>query len=109
MGTGTVERITDIMAGPVGEELGETSAADDSAGGVVGLPPSNGLVGGKGSRDDSASRVPRVAHRVEDVLLALGRLAANDAGPGDVVITRCMLVEARPNIDQDEVSRANWR
>jgi hypothetical protein len=45
VGAVAVEFGGDVVAGAVGEELAEAGVADDGAGGVVGLPAGDGLVG----------------------------------------------------------------
>src|SRR5215472_3662723 len=75
----------DVMTGAVREKIAEPSVADDVAGGVVGLPAGDGGVGGVGLFDGGDGGVAGLAHDGEDVALVVGGLAADDAGPGDVV------------------------
>jgi len=51
-----------------------------------------------------------VANSVEDEVLALGGLAVDDAGPGDVVPDpRPAGWRVSPDVDEDEVALANGR
>ena len=92
VGAAAVELGADVVAGAVGEVVAEAGVADDVAGGVVGLPAGDGLVGGEGVLDGCDGGVAGVADGVEDELLAVGGLAADDAGPGDVVVDGVGLV-----------------
>jgi hypothetical protein len=76
----------DVVAGAVGEEFGEAGGADDVAGGVVCLPAGDGRGGGVGCSMAAmaASRASRTVVKMR--LLAVGGLAGDDAGPGDVVV-----------------------
>ena len=83
---GAVNLVGDVVAGAVGEELGKAGRADDGAGGVVGLEAADGAVLGEGLLDGVDGGVAGVADGLKDKLL-LGRgLAADDGGPGDVVV-----------------------
>ncbi len=63
------------------------ACADDGAGGVVGLPAGDGgWSAAKACFDDGDGGIAGVADGVEDALLAVGGFAADDAGPGDVVM-----------------------
>ncbi len=86
----------------------EAGGADDVAGGVVGLPAGDGLVGGEGGLDGVDGGVAGVADGGEDELLAVGGLAVDDAGPGDVVLDGVGAVgELGPDVDEDEVAGAD--
>ena len=98
----------DVVAGAVGEPVAEAGVADDVAGGVVGLPAGDGLVGGEGVLDGFDGGVAGVADGGEDELFALGGLAVDDAGPGDVVPDGGGVVgELGPDVDEDEVAFAD--
>jgi hypothetical protein len=108
MGAIAVELGRNIVAGPVGEEVGEACRADDGAGGVVGLPAGDGGVGGEGLLDDGDGGVAGIADSVEDEVLAVGGFAVDDAGPGDVVPDGLGVVgELGPDVDEDEVAAAD--
>ena len=76
----------DVVAGAVGEPVGETGGADDVAGGIVGLPAGDLLLAGVGGLDGGDGCVASVADGVEDEAFAVGGLAVDDSGPGDVVV-----------------------
>ena len=59
---------------------------------------------GEGLLDGADGSVARVADGFKDELLALAGFAADDAGPGDVVEDAVGLVDATPDIDQQEVA-----
>ena len=80
-----VELGRDVVAGAMGERVAEAGCADEAAGGFVGLPAGDGLVGGEGLLRRRDGGVAGVADGGEDELFALGGLAVDDAGPGDVV------------------------
>ena len=93
---GAVDFVGDVVAGAVGEVLGETGGADDGAGGIVGFESADGAASGKSLLDGGDGGVAGVADGFKDELLAGGGLAADDAGPGDVVVDGVGLVDAGP-------------
>ncbi len=102
--TGAVYLIADIVAGTVGEVLGKPCGVDDGTGGVIGLKTVDGTVGGKGGFDILDGGIAGGGDGAEDVLLFFGWLAADDSGPGDVVVDGCFLVKAAPDVDEEEVA-----
>src|SRR6185437_11657925 len=95
----------DVVAGAMREKFLEPGAAGDVAGGVVGLPAGDRPVGGVGLLDGGDGGVAGGADGGEDVALAFGGLAADDAGPGDVVPDGIRAVgELGEDVDQDEVA-----
>ena len=83
---GAVDFVSDVVAGAMSEVVAEAGGADDGAGGIVGFEAADGAVGGEGRPDGADGGVAGVADGFEDELLAFGWLAADDAGPGDVVV-----------------------
>jgi len=106
---GAVDRVRDVVAGAVGKVFAETSSADHVAGGIVGLESANRAAGGEGLFDRGDGGIAGVADGLKHKLLALGRRAANDAGPRDVVVNRVGPVELAPDIDEQEVALADGR
>src|ERR1017187_6313291 len=53
--------------------------------------------------------IARAGYHAETLAHLLRRLAAAEAGPGDVVVDRLRLVELGPHIEQHPVARANRR
>ena len=82
---GAVNLVGDVVAGAVGEEVGEAGVADDGAGGIVGLEAADGAVLGEGLLDGCDGGVAGVADGFKDQSALLRGFAADDAGPGDVV------------------------
>ena len=107
MGAGAVEVLGYVVAGAVGEVVGESGGADYGAGCVVGLEAADGAVGGEGLLDSGDGCVAGGADYVEYLLLAGGGLAADDAGPGDVVKDAGGLGRAGPDVDEEEVAVAD--
>ena len=93
---GAVDFVGDVVAGAVREILGEAGGANHGAGGVVGFEAADRAALGEGVFDGADGGIARVADGFEDVLLVLGGLAADDAGPGDVVEDAVGLVDAGP-------------
>ena len=85
VGSAAVEFGADVVAGAMGEEVGETGGTDDVAGGVVCLPAYDGRVGGERLLDGRDGGVASVADDVEDGVFAFGGSAIEDGGPSDVV------------------------
>src|ERR1019366_4928185 len=104
---GAVNLMDDIVAGAMGEVLAESGGADDGAGGIVGFESANGAVGGEGLLDSGDGGVAGVADGFEDELLFGAGLAADDAGPGDVVVDGFWRVDTRPDVDEEEVAFAD--
>ena len=82
---GAVNFVGDVVAGAVGEVVGESGRADDGAGRIVGFEAADGAAVGEGLLDGGDGSVAGVADGFKDALLALAGFAADDAGPGDVV------------------------
>ncbi len=70
VGAGAVDLVGDVVAGAVGEVLGEAGGADDGAGGIVGLESADGAAGGEGLLDGGDGGVAGVADGFKDKLLA---------------------------------------
>jgi hypothetical protein len=104
---GAVEVLGYVVAGAVGELVGESGGADYGAGCVVGLESADGAAQGECLLDGGDGGVAGGADYLEDLLLAGGGLAAYDAGPGDVVEDAGGLIEAAPDIDEEEVAVAD--
>ena len=109
MRAGAVNLVRDVVAGAMGEEISEAGGANDGAGGIVGLEAADGPVRGEGLLDSGDRGVARAADGVKDELLFLRGLAADDAGPGDVVEDAGRRVETAPDIDEEEVALADGR
>ncbi len=108
VGAVAVDFGADVVAGAVGEGVAEAGFDDEAAGGVVGLPACDGLVGGEGFLHGFDGGVAGVADGGEDELLAVGGFAVDDAGPGDVVPDGGGVVgELAPDVDEDEVAGAD--
>src|SRR5579875_1341733 len=75
----------DVVARAMREEGTEATGVNDLPGGIVRLPARDGLSRGVGGFDACDGRIPRIAHKVEDLPFAPSGLAADDARPGDVV------------------------
>ena len=66
---GAVNLVGDVVAGAVGEVLGEAGGANYGAGGIVGLEAADGAVLGEGLLDGGDGGVAGVADGFKDVLL----------------------------------------
>ena len=66
VGAGAVDLVGDVVAGAVGEVVGESCRADDGAGGVVGFEAADGAVCGEGGCDGADGGIARVADGFED-------------------------------------------
>ena len=104
---GAVNLLGDVVAGAVGKELGESGGLDNGAGGIVGFEAADGEVLGEGLFNGGDGSVAGVADGLKDELLPGAGLAANDAGPGDVVVDGAGLVDAAPDVDEDKVALAD--
>ena len=80
VGAGAVEVLGYVVAGAVGEVVGETGGADYGAGCVVGLEAADGAPQGECLLDGGDGGVTGGADYFKYLLLAGGRLAAYDAG-----------------------------
>src|SRR6267378_1345138 len=75
---------------------------------AVDLPACHSLAHGGGLEHSLYPRIAAVADDLEDLALFVGRCFADEAGPGDVVVDRAGRVFLCPDIEQHEVSFANW-
>ena len=101
---GAVDFVSDVVAGAMGEVVGETGGANNGACGIISLEPADCAAFGEGLLDGADRRVARIADDFEDELLAFGRFAADYAGPGDVVEDAVGIIDAAPDIDEEEVT-----
>lgn len=121
---GAVDFVADIMTRAVGEVFSKAGVNDDAAGGVISLVAVDGAVGGEGLFYGGDSGVAGGGDGGEDFLFDFCGLAADDGGPGDVVVdagdrdfiglallrrgfTRRALgwvVEAAPDVDEEKVA-----
>ena len=109
MRAGAVDFVGDVVAGAVGEPLGESGGANYVAGGIVGLKAADRLAGCERLLDGADGGIAGIAHGGEDELLAFGGFAANDARPGDVVEDGVGVIDAAPDVDEEEVAFLDFR
>ncbi len=107
---GAVDFVRDVVAGTVREVFAKAGGLDDAARGVIGLEAADGAAVGKGLFDGGNGGVAGVADgRSKTSLLAFVGFAANDAGPGDVVVERSRACRRAPQmIDEEEVAFLEW-
>src|SRR5262249_23742884 len=108
MRAGAMNLVRDIVPGPMREVLREPCRTNHFARCIICLeaPYSSSLCESFLHRADR--RVTRVAYRFKDLLLALARFAANDAGPGDVVENAFSVIGPAPDVDEKEVALLNF-
>ena len=107
MRAGAVQFLLDVVAGAVREVCAEAGVADYIARRVVGLKALDRAVLAERGFDRGDGGIARIPRRLEDLLLARRGRAADDAGPGDVVVDAGGRVNAAPDINEDEVALAD--
>ena len=76
------------MPSPVSEVFSQPGTTNNAAGRIIGLPTCNRPAGSESLLNNLDRRIPRLRDQGEYLPFAVARLAANYAGPGDVIRSR---------------------